>query len=95
MKASHVKCGEVPMKMMEVGLTEEILAHWKKHRNIDQQFQDVRETRLQWPEGSHQRGLQIPRLANLGEHIGKEAERREGIRLDAIPTLPHASVPMA
>ena len=36
------------------------------------------------------RDLQTPRLADLGEDIGNEAERREGIRLEGIPTLAHS-----
>ena len=81
------------MKMMEMRLTQKILEHWKEDLNIDQELQDVWQPWLQGPKGVHQCYLQIPRLANLGEDIGKEAERKEGIRLKAIPTLEHGVCP--
>ena len=78
------------MKMVEMRLAEQVLAERKKYRNIDKKFQDVREPRLHRPVWSNQRDLQILRLANLGEDIGNEAEQREGIRLEAVPTLAHS-----
>ena len=77
------------MKMVEMWLAKQVLARREKYWNIHQKFQDVREPWLQRPVGGDKRDLQILRLADLGEDIGNEDERREGIRLEAVPILAH------
>ena len=77
------------MKVMEVGLFEKIPPSWQEGGNLHQKLQKVREPWVLWPKRSHQHQLQTLGLSDLRQHPREETERREGISLEAVPTLKH------
>ena len=77
------------MKVMEVGLFEKIPPSWQEGGNLHHKLQKVREPWVLWPKRSHQCQLQTLGLSDLLQHPREETERREGINLEAVPTLKH------
>ena len=75
------------MKLVEVGLTEQILTLRKRDRDLHQQVKEIQKPRLEWPKGSHKSQLQIAGAADLGKHLLDKAERKEGVSLKMIPGL--------